>query len=640
MDKIIEEAIAILQSGKQLPEEYLTTLFPVNHAEYELTYKGKVPKEQILSVGEEPQGVPFQIAKTFGEKENANDWQNFLIFGDNFQVLKTLHENIDPLIYNKIKGKVKLIYIDPPFATSDDFSSKDGAKAYSDKIKGAEFIEFLRERLVLAKEVLADDGSIFVHLDAKMGHYIKIIMDEIFNSFEFSEIIWVCGLMGSGDFFPKAHETIYCYRAKSASFTVQNRLGLSTRITGALQRDENGWYYTRGRESSGGMKALKTYICPDNLATKEMAINYANRERKQPVWSVWIGKKEIAEVYNDFPVGTYAYTKQDSTGYPTQKPEELLKRIILTSTKEDDLVMDFFAGSGTTLAVAERLNRRWIGVDIGKLAIYTIQKRLINLPHRKPFALVNAGCYDLKKIFEMERQKYIDFVCELFHIDKKSSKLNGITVDGTRRGDWVKIYEWQEFDKTHTAVDEAFINELHRNIGDKLKEKFYIVAPEVNVDIVGDYYRPDGSNTKYYLLKIPYRYIQDLHKMEFKKLHQPTSKSGINSIENAVGFYFNDMPEVKSRIETIDMAIVLHIDECKPQFIQDDNDILAMVLIDSSDGNEFVMQKAFFADDILDKTTGKHSLTIPTKELNSNNLKVVYIDKYGNEFFEVLKGVK
>jgi site-specific DNA-methyltransferase (adenine-specific)/adenine-specific DNA-methyltransferase len=308
--------------------------------------------------------------------------------------------------------------------------------------------------------------------------------------------------------------------------------------------------------------------------------------------------------------------------------------------------MDFFAGSGTTLAVAERLNRRWIGVDIGKLAIYTIQKRLINLPHRKPFALVNAGCYDLKKIFEMERQKYVDFVCELFHIDKKSSKdkkspeLNGITVDGKRRGDWVKIYDWHEFEKTHTAVDEAFIDDLHKNIGDKLKEKFYIVAPEVNVDIVGDYYRPNGSDTKYYLLKIPYRYIQDLHKMEFKKLNQPTSKSGINSIENSVGFYFNDMPDVKSRIETTDNAIILHIDECKPQFIQTDNDILAMVLIDSNGSKDFVMQEAYFADDIIDKKTGKHCITIPTSELKSNDLKIVYIDKYGNEFFEVLKGVK
>lgn len=194
MDKqIAEQLIDFLKQGKDIPAEYQEVLFPINHKEYELTYKGKMPKEQILAIGEEPQSVPFQVVKTFDEK-TAEEWQNLLIFGDNFQILKTIFDNKDELIKDSAKGKVKLIYIDPPFATADEFANKDGAKAYSDKIKGAEFIEFLRQRLILAKEILASDGSIYVHLDAKMSHYIKIILDEVFgkNNFQ-NEIVWCYG---------------------------------------------------------------------------------------------------------------------------------------------------------------------------------------------------------------------------------------------------------------------------------------------------------------------------------------------------------------------------------------------------------------------------------------------------------------
>lgn len=210
MDKIREHIIQLLQEGKELPEEYQSYLFPINHKEYELTYSGKVPKQKILSLSEEPQSIPFQKIKQFGDINN--DWQNLLIFGDNFQVLKTLYENKDEMIKDKIKGKVRLIYIDPPFATQDEFKNKQGAKAYSDKIKGAEFLEFLRQRLILAKELLADDGSIFIHMDSKMSHYAKIIMDEVFDKNNFrNEIVWDKGFRGteSKRLFQKTHETIF-----------------------------------------------------------------------------------------------------------------------------------------------------------------------------------------------------------------------------------------------------------------------------------------------------------------------------------------------------------------------------------------------------------------------------------------------
>lgn len=638
---MIDNIVSILKSGKSLPTSYQEVLFPVNNKEYTLQYKDKKSKEQILSVGDEPQAVPFQIEKEF----NCADakWKNLLICGDNYQALKTIYENRDELIKDKVKGKVKLIYIDPPFATDNDFVSKDGAKAYSDKVKDAEFIEFLRERLILAKEILAPDGTIYVHLDSKKSHYIKVILDEIFTEFEFAEIMWLCGLMGSGNYYPKAHEVIYCYKAKGATFNPPHRLGLSTRITKALQKDENGWYYTRGREGTPGgpnaKRCLKTYVCDNPNFTKQQAIDYANETRKQTAWSVWIGKKELAKAYNDYPVGTYAYRANKSVDYPTQKPIELLERIINASSNPGDIVMDFFAGSGTTLVAAEKLGRRWIGCDIGKLSIYTIQRRLLTMERQaEPFCLVNAGCYNLDAVFDLEKEKYYNFVLDLFHIDRKKYSINGIPVDGKRRGDWVKVFTFQDFED-NTAIDIGYLNELHTQIGGKIGKRFYLIAPEMNVDIIGDYYKI--GDVKYYLLRIPYQVIAELHKLEFKKLQQPNNKGKVNSIENSVGFYFNEMPEVKTHLECDDKKVNIVIDSVASPYIKLDKnnrvieDILAMVLIDSSDNNNFIMQDVFFADDI--KTDNGYLVTIDKNGLLSKRIKVIYVDIFGNEFKEVLE---
>lgn len=375
-----DELIALIEEDRPIPPALREKLAPAEEGgACTLSYAGRMSREELLSDAGGQGAAPLRVVRELSGPAREDGWRNLVVFGDNLRFLKAALDDREAAVRGKVKGQVKLIYIDPPFSTADDVERKDGARAYADRRRGAEFLEYLRRRLILAREVLAEDGTIYVHLDAKMGHYVKVLMDEIFAGFEFSEIVWVCGLMGSGDFFPKAHETIFCYRGKGAYFAPQNRLGLSRRLTGALRRDGAGWYYTRGRETSGGMSCLKTYVCRDPSLTREEAIASANRSRKQPVWSVWIGKREIAAAYNDFPVGTYAYTSRDSTGYPTQKPEGLLRRIILSSTRKDDLVLDFFGGSGTTAAAAEKLGRRWIVCDVGKLSVHTIQRRLLRL---------------------------------------------------------------------------------------------------------------------------------------------------------------------------------------------------------------------------------------------------------------------
>ena len=183
-----------LANGSTIPDDFKEKLFPTTHKEYELRYAGKMRKEDVLADQDGTFAVPLQVEKIYnGEREKfKDDWRNMLVFGDNLQFLKTLYKNEDPLIKDKVKGKIKLIYIDPPFATEGDFNTQSGQKAYTDKAKGSEFIEFIRRRLIIAKELLADNGVIFVHLDIKMSHYIKIVLDEVFGKNYFKNQPIIC----------------------------------------------------------------------------------------------------------------------------------------------------------------------------------------------------------------------------------------------------------------------------------------------------------------------------------------------------------------------------------------------------------------------------------------------------------------
>jgi len=211
----IQDLIERLQKGENIPDDYKYKLFPAKQKEFELVYGGKMRKEDILANEDGVFPVPLQVEKIFNGKRKAwkDNWRNIIAFGDNLQFLKTIYENKDPLIKDKVKGKVKLIYIDPPFATESDFNTGDGKKAYSDKAKGSDFIEFIRKRIVVAKEILKDDGILAVHLDWKKGHYIKLILDEIFGENNFiNEAVWhYTGNSKPVKSFPRKHDLIYLY---------------------------------------------------------------------------------------------------------------------------------------------------------------------------------------------------------------------------------------------------------------------------------------------------------------------------------------------------------------------------------------------------------------------------------------------
>jgi site-specific DNA-methyltransferase (adenine-specific)/adenine-specific DNA-methyltransferase len=360
--QILAEAQQYVIDGNEIPVDYARILFPPSRREYELTYYGKETSQNIIA---NAMAVPFQIEKTFSNR--GDDWQNKLIFGDNLQVLKRLLDMKKEGSLKNADGTdgIRLVYIDPPFSTRKDFNaSGNDQKAYADKIAGAEFLEWLRKRLIIMKELLADGGSIYVHLDYRKEHYVKVLMDEIFGESNFiNEIIWCyTGPSNTKDYFPRKHDTILLYRKSNSNATFN-----SNEIRIAYKKLETG-------KTQGIFKK-----------------NYRLNELGKIPEDWWI---DIS------PVGRL---KDELVNYPTQKPEALIERIIKASSNEGDIVLDCFAGSGTTPVVAEKMNRRWVACDVGKLSIYTIQKRLLKLNDIKSFNLYSAGLYD-----ESELNKFDD----------------------------------------------------------------------------------------------------------------------------------------------------------------------------------------------------------------------------------------
>jgi DNA modification methylase len=400
--------IELLDKGCDLPPDYKHLLFPPERQEYELVYAGKEREEDILA---ETLAVPLQPVKTFGG--NGADWHNMLIFGDNLQAMKTLLQwKAEGRLVNPDGSRgVKLVYIDPPFATKQEFRGSQDERAYQDKVAGARFVEYLRRRLILIRELLTENGNVIVHLDPRKVHYIKVILDEVFGEHNFvNEIIWHKGREGGssrvhsiGSAIPTEYQNLLIYAKKRSARYWLQILGPYKRSTVArIERDEHGWYYTRGRmgrkpaewEIEAGV-ALKTYVSDDPTKSKEEVL--------REITSAGAEFVAVGDVWGNDLVKITQFTS-----YPTEKPESLLHLIVKAGTEPEDIVLDAFAGSGTTLAVAEKLGRRWIGIDCGKLAIYTIQKRLLTLregignqgkPLRpKPFTLYNAGLYDFAQL--------------------------------------------------------------------------------------------------------------------------------------------------------------------------------------------------------------------------------------------------
>ena len=420
--------------------------------------------------------LPFQTIETVNESVQqrahtldlfatgkATQWRNRLIWGDKKYVL--------PSLLPELAGKVNLIYIDPPFDTGANFSftaqipqdpdddnpeslsftkqpSIIEQKAYRDTWgRGLDsYLQWFYETALLLRELLAEDGSIYVHLDWHVSHYAKAVLDEIFGYENFlNEIIWK-RTFNSGSSktlskkYPANTDTIFFYK-KSNKYTFNKQfIDLSD---GAIRRydkiDEQGRRFKWNPMKTYSQAKLERLMAEGEakiIPTSKYPIykHYYDEDKGRAIENLW---DDLA------PIGTFSDERVD---YNTQKPEVLLERILKASSNEGDLVLDCFCGSGTTAAVAEKLNRRWITCDLGRFAIHTARKRLLGVAGVQPFVVQNLGKYERQQWMRAEFENptgrlaqetaYRNFILDLY----RAQPLAGYTwLHGVRAGKMIHV---------------------------------------------------------------------------------------------------------------------------------------------------------------------------------------------------------
>ena len=426
----------------------------------ELVWPGKTDAVERVA-------LPFQIAETINRSRASReglpmlaqgsaplpaltDWTNKLIWGDNKPILASLIAGDPSIGLEPLAGKVDLIYIDPPFASGQDFSYRVQVgdetwhkeanlieeKAYRDTWgQGMEsYIPVMHERLVLARELLSPSGSVYLHCDPTASHYLKMLMDNVFGEVSFrNEIAWLRVLGGKSDSsqYGRSSDRILFYTKSDTFIFNPPRLAEyneKTASTWYSREDKKGRYASRPLTAAGstggdsgqpwrGVHPTGHWIVPNLLAERyesetNKQLTGTVRERLEilalagyiefsktgnPAWRRYLDEASLPRVQDlwyDDAVAPIGRTSNERVGYPTQKPEALLERVIKTSSNEDDLVLDFFAGSGTTLAVAEKLGRKWIGCDLSRYAIQATRKRMLDIDECRPFQLLNLGRYE------------------------------------------------------------------------------------------------------------------------------------------------------------------------------------------------------------------------------------------------------
>ena len=429
--------------------------------------------------------LPFQTVETVNESAQQrqrsldlfsqgkpSEWRNRLIWGDKKYVL--------PSLLPEFAGKVDLIYIDPPFATGQDFSfqarvgdetfEKEASiieqKAYRDTwgsgLDG--YLRWFYETATYLHELLSEKGSLYVHLDCHVSNHVKVILDEVFGMANFkNQITWKrTGSHGSGTKWGPITDTLHFFTKNSAytwnrtfqeyedeyiekfyrNVDERGRFSLVSLTGAGTTRGESGqpWRGVDPTESGRhwavprqALEAAYPNVELSNFTVQErldmldkVGLVYWPKTGSVPRQKRYLDEGEgvpIQELVTDItPIGSHALER---LGYATQKPEALLERIIRASSNEGDLVLDCFCGSGTTPAVAEKLNRRWIACDLGRFAIHTSRKRLLAIENVRPFAVQNLGKYERQHWQKAEfgaelqalTQSYRKFILDLYHAD-------------------------------------------------------------------------------------------------------------------------------------------------------------------------------------------------------------------------------
>lgn len=487
----------------------------------ELVWEGKYDKDG-RRVAPLRVALPFQTVETVNESAQErqlslerfhsgrdSEWRNRLIWGDKKYVL--------PSLLDEFAGQVDLIYIDPPFDTGADFSFQvqiDGQgftkepsiieqKAYRDTWGGGldSYLQWFNESVVLLRELLSDEGCFYVHLDWHVGHYAKAILDDVFGNENFrNDIARIkCNPKNyTSRAFGNIHDRLFFYtRSSSASlnrsFTVRSQIeadrdyplieegtgrryntvplhakGVRYGVTGEPWKGVNPpsgrhWAYVPDTLNRFDDEGLVEWSERGNPRLKQ----YADEDTGKSVQDIWDFKDP----------------GDRQSVYATQKSEGLLQRIIESSSKEGDLILDCFVGSGTTVAMAEKLDRRWIACDLGRFAVHTTRKRLLDIPNVKPFVVQNLGRYERQvwqagefgEQAEAKQEAYRKFILDLY----KARPIAGYTwLHGLKNGRMVHV---GPVDSPISPGDVAQIaGEFRRAMGTGKD------APSVNgVDVLG-----------------------------------------------------------------------------------------------------------------------------------------------------------
>ncbi len=399
------DAIKIIESGKPLPDKYRFLLFD-DKREVELVWNGKsnevcnvvLPFQVIEQVdeprAEKPEDAELQqdMFDTDARGRQLTGWSNKLIWGDNKLILSSL--NNGPLREEiEAQGGIKLIYIDPPFDVGADFSmditigddtftKKPNVLeelAYRDTWgRGADsFIAMIYERLVLMRDLLAEDGSIYVHCDWRVNSYIRLVLDEVFGRENLqNEIVWYYT-----NKIPDTRKKKYTNSTDTILVYNNNR-----------ESHIFNWQYDK-RDKPIKVSRMKKVDGKKIYVKDEKGRGIYDLRTERTVDNVW----KFASLH----------AQPEIVGYPTQKPESLIERVIKSSSNENDIVADFFCGSGTTAAVAEKLGRKWIVSDLGKFAIHTTRKRMIGVQRQRKEAKQDYRAFEILNLGKYERQHYI-----------------------------------------------------------------------------------------------------------------------------------------------------------------------------------------------------------------------------------------
>jgi DNA modification methylase len=471
-DKDRSKIIELIKAGEKLPKEYIYKLF-ADEEDVFLFWNGR--KEDVTNIA-----LPFHSIEHIDEprKEKAHaqasmfetdfrgrqlkGWTNKLIWGDNKLILSSL--NNGPFRSDiENEGGLKLIYIDPPFAVGADFgfsieiAGETAEKkqsvieeiAYRDTWgKGiSSYLTMMYDRIKLMYNLLSDDGSIYVHIDYRVSAYLKLLLDDIFGTPNYkNEIIWAYrGMAVSTNHYVRRHDVIHFYSKSAANNFNWEQISeefTDTTIKKYKHKDKDGRLFRlHGRNIQGSPIKNNTDIDLKWL------------ESNPELCSVDYLDEKVGTKPRDWIVMDYINVMSDEKlGYPTQKPEALLERIIKASSSEGDLVADFFCGSGTTAAVAEKLGRKWITVDLGRFSIHTARKRLIGVQREmqkngkdfRAFELLNLGKYERQFFMndlsngkrKAKEDIYVDLILEAY----KAKRIQGhSTLHGTKAGRFVNV---------------------------------------------------------------------------------------------------------------------------------------------------------------------------------------------------------